>query len=295
MIKKTHPVSQVKIALSKAPYTIEEEITPEKAEAYLAKMPANRSLRQDHVEMLARDMKAGKWVLSNDSLAFNKKGEFIDGQHRLKAVIFSGVTVPMFVTYNLSEEAADTIDRNIPRTHGDMLTLNHQIPRGRRVAAVARMLWFLEQDEVDFSMHTKTSVADIIDVTQRWRSEIEWGLDHVPPRVEPGIPSGGAPTIAAFVFMRALAPSRIDRLAERFVKGEGDGPVRAMRAVLVRDSAKTNRHPLHMLELMLRGIEAYLAGERLTRLLPNGVIERARLARADYEQGVSRPKAANDG
>ena len=85
-------------------------ITPAMAVVFLRGMGLNRSIRRRSVLALAADMREGRWIPTHQGIAFDKSGKLIDGQHRMLAVIESGVTVRMLVTQGLDEEAMSAID-----------------------------------------------------------------------------------------------------------------------------------------------------------------------------------------
>lgn len=58
----------------------------------------NRKIRRSSVLRYANQMSSGKWVLTHQGLALDQFDNIIDGQHRLHAVVESGVTVKMMVT-----------------------------------------------------------------------------------------------------------------------------------------------------------------------------------------------------
>src|SRR5262245_41386859 len=76
-------------------------VTPELAHAWLTSNVKNRKLRDEVVKSYARDMVNGNWVITHQGVAFNDKHELIDGQHRLNAIVESGVPVMMLVTFGL--------------------------------------------------------------------------------------------------------------------------------------------------------------------------------------------------
>src|SRR5437870_5147015 len=77
----------------------EMEVGPELATRWLEGNVHNRKLREDVVARYARDMKAGRWLLTHEPIAFNKNGDtLVDGQHRLWAVVESGATVAPVLT-----------------------------------------------------------------------------------------------------------------------------------------------------------------------------------------------------
>lgn len=82
----------------------------------------NRHLRKTHVAFLAGMMLRGEWQLTHQGIAITRDGWLLDGQHRLYAIIESGVSVRMNVTQGLSREAYDAIDiGGSARTLADVL------------------------------------------------------------------------------------------------------------------------------------------------------------------------------
>jgi hypothetical protein len=101
-----------------------EDITPEIAKRYLARNLANRNLRESTVRAYEIDMRAGNWVVTHQGVAFNDRGDLIDGQYTLTAIVRSGVTVKLLVTRGLPTEQGNTktmdvIDRGAVRSVAD--------------------------------------------------------------------------------------------------------------------------------------------------------------------------------
>lgn len=127
-----------------------EKITPKIAQEYLQKVdPAHqRKLIVSRAQAFAREMTAGHWFTNHQGIAFDEHGRLIDGQHRLQAIILSGVTLVMLVTRGIAAEmvngvrlfAIDTIDVGYKRQTGEQLTLRHGIENGNRVASAARTI-----------------------------------------------------------------------------------------------------------------------------------------------------------
>lgn len=68
-----------------------ETITPKLAQSYLQTMQFNRPLDPAKVEDYAKKMRSGQWNDLSRYLEFTEEGDFINGQHRLHAVIESGI------------------------------------------------------------------------------------------------------------------------------------------------------------------------------------------------------------
>lgn len=91
-----------------------EQVTPEMAEHWLGPMPTNRNVRYRMANGYARDMAEGNWVTTGAAVQFTEGGDLIDGQHRLKAIIQTGVTVELLVVRGLDERARMYIDIGAP-------------------------------------------------------------------------------------------------------------------------------------------------------------------------------------
>lgn len=96
-----------------------ELITPNLAEALLETNTENRKLRKSVVERYSQVMTLGDWLLTPEPIVIADTGRLLNGQHRLNAVIKSGVNVRMFVVRNVSEKAFSAIDRGVSRTFSD--------------------------------------------------------------------------------------------------------------------------------------------------------------------------------
>lgn len=98
-------------------------IGPKEAEALLRSNHDNRALRPGRVKYYAKTMSQGNWKLTHQGLAFSESGKGLDLQHRLNAVIQSGITAPFMVVEGLSDDAFEAIDQHERRTAADALKL----------------------------------------------------------------------------------------------------------------------------------------------------------------------------
>ncbi len=100
-----------------------EIITPERAHELLELNHNNRNLAQRFVDRYASDMAAGLWRDVGDPLRFSKD-RLLDGQHRLHAIIKSGVTLEMWVVNDLQDEDITVLDTGKSRALSDTLRWN---------------------------------------------------------------------------------------------------------------------------------------------------------------------------
>lgn len=114
-------------------------ITPSMAKSWLDSTMVQRPLRVRHAEQIKRDIENGKWVLNGDTIKITSNGSVVDGQHRLKAIVLSGIPVSSYVVYNIPLAAFPTINSPSPATYGDRITAQG-IPNGRRISALIRKI-----------------------------------------------------------------------------------------------------------------------------------------------------------
>jgi hypothetical protein len=99
----------------------QEIVTPEIAKTFLnTLLPGQRRVRKSAVTRYAEDMSAGRWLLTPSPIAIGENGHLLDGQHRLWAVVESGVSVPMFVCYGVPNSAFGALDIGVTRSASDL-------------------------------------------------------------------------------------------------------------------------------------------------------------------------------
>jgi hypothetical protein len=125
------------------------EVTPELAEKWLAKNTHNRNQRVGAVANYAYDMLNGNWLRTGDTVKFDLKGNLIDGQHRLAAIVVAGetnpdISVPLLVASGLDPAVQEATDTGVIRRLSDALRLRGHVS-SFELAATLRVLTLWEQ------------------------------------------------------------------------------------------------------------------------------------------------------
>lgn len=115
-----------------------EHVTPELAKRYLELNKSNRDFRRSVGEAYLRDLKAGNWQLTHQGIAFDEDGNLIDGQHRLWAIVESGIACDMVVARGLPKKSQIAMDDHAKRSASDSIGLSFGIEIGRDDIAVLR-------------------------------------------------------------------------------------------------------------------------------------------------------------
>lgn len=202
------------------PPTIEfEDIGPELAAKYLEKNITNRVIRKSTLLSYARDMRLGKWIPTHQGIAFNDRGELIDGQHRLHAIVEAAIVVKILVTRGIPSEQGsvrtmDAVDRGAVRSVADQLQLQHGYRNAAQVAGCGSVIIdLIIRDRIG-----RLSVPQMLAVLEIYGRHIE---------AVTGVINRGAtvmrrsPVCGALAFARAAEPSRIDDFTQRLESGAG--------------------------------------------------------------------------
>lgn len=140
-----------------------ETITPEKAAELLKANTRNRKLRQSLVDLYASDMKAGLWLQTHQGIAINCDGTILDGQHRLAAIVASGVTITMLVARGVPASSQVAMDDHAKRSCADALTLDRGEPVSTAIVAIAKACCELSSSGFGKGRLTRRGAAEAID------------------------------------------------------------------------------------------------------------------------------------
>ncbi len=96
------------------------------ASEFLSRNGSNRRVNQKQLDMLVREIESGNWRLTHQGVAFYDDGQLADGQHRLCAIMKSGVTLkmPVFTGIKKDDETILAIDCGKGRTVADSTSIS---------------------------------------------------------------------------------------------------------------------------------------------------------------------------
>lgn len=123
-----------------------EKVTPELAEKLLETNTKNRKLSSEVVTKLADQMKNGQWNFDGSPVRIDSKGDLVDGQHRLWAIIESGTTQEFLIVRGVDETAMATMDTGKSRSFADILSMEDKsLTSVANLAAATSIIYRWEQ------------------------------------------------------------------------------------------------------------------------------------------------------
>ena len=100
-------------------------ITPQIATELLKKTIINRDVDKRKLSKYIEEMNTGKWREEiGDTIRISKTNRFLDGQHRLRAMIETGKSFVFILVTDIDDDAMPVIDSGKSRTSADVFTIN---------------------------------------------------------------------------------------------------------------------------------------------------------------------------
>lgn len=244
------------------------DLTPELAENLLARNPRNRRYSGSNFNIVKRAVENGEWMVNGEAIKVSVNGYILDGQHRCRAVVETGVTIQTFIIEGLPDETQDTMDTGKSRSLGDILTIRGETSATALAALIKRhMLAELYGTAAAFgSSNWKRPLTNHECLV--WLDHNSWVREYVNPgrQIAEVTPMGGS--TAGFL---ASMFDRIDSDDSTFfwarvadgVNLADDSPIYALRKAFqgVERNTKGERNQRYLGALVIKSWNFYRAGE----------------------------------
>jgi len=186
-------------------------ITPTLSTSLLAKKNINRKMSPVHVEKFVRLIRSGLWCSAASFIHISKEGILLNGQHRLTAIVETGITVYSWVLSGLSDEVFYFLDQ-----HSMARMMQHMLPdtveSRAQMQAIANAIYDIR--------HNKWVVVanDALDIFYEFEQDIQWAWETFKDKVAIKKKRLGHPfslgVVACFAYAHHV--SRLSRKVERF-------------------------------------------------------------------------------
>ena len=260
-----------------------ETITPEMAKRYLERNTKNRRLEPRVVERYASDMKEGRFGLTHQGIGFYEDGELADGQHRLSAIVKSGVSVKMLVTKGISKFSTMQIDNHKLRSLNDSYAIHTGTTRicgmdSKKAFAIVRIAAEVQNPHCTYQSYQKS-----VDLCNDHSEALGFLAPYAGKR-EKVINQGSvlAAIFSAFYFVERAKLKRFADVLFGFEDPveEFDQVANRMRCQLLASKAAPGRPERKIIFCKTqRAIKASLDGENIKIFRDGGIIWPAPLAK----------------
>jgi len=245
-------------------------VTPERALNWLDNANTrNRKISDSYAQKLARDMRAGRWMLTHEGIAFDPHGVLLDGQHRLWAVVLADVPVRMHVWFDVTPESLMVINSGRSRSladnlrlggglgdvdHRELATLRAMLGRGGRTPGL--------------------TPAEAYDLLERHRHAVRFAVEHLGRTARArGLSSGETRAVVARAWYSADR-SRLEHfchvLRSSLAVGPDDEVIIALRTYLTSALGGGWRLRTERYRKTERALLAFLRSEKVAKLYAAG-------------------------
>lgn len=248
-------------------------VTPELAQRWLSeKNTRNRNISPKKVNSYADDMKFNRWHATHqNAIAFYKDGNLADGQHRLSAIVVSGVSIELMVWWGLDDKSAYGIDAHRMRKTDDQIKIAGGADWiNKDIVACARMLMPETKDRSSVA-----SAQKIVEFCEDHKNALIFSVDRLPKGAATA-PVRAAVAAAFYSVPNSVLSNWCNVMRTGIGENKTARTVLTLRERLIREPALrsgsgTNRE--YALRLAMRSIQAYNDEKVLTKLYePKGRI-----------------------
>lgn len=251
-----------------------KQVSPEWAKELLAMNKDNRPVNEDHVNFLAAQMLAGKWKYTGDPIKISTKGRLLDGQHRLLAVVKSGVTIEAMVIKDLDENIFTVLDTGRVRNAADTLAIEG-VDNATKISGIVRFILGMKKGKYsDASTQTggagktKLTNSEVLAFYKKHKAEVlisfGHGFDRNNKLISKSVLSG-----LHFLFTEKDA-KQATYFIERFKDGIGltaDSSLLLLRERLINDINSKAKLPMYeKLALIIKAWQFFRAGKSIKSL-----------------------------
>lgn len=239
-------------------------ITPAIAAEFLEHNKCNRQISQSVVDKYADQMLQGKWLVTHQGIAIDENGNLQDGQHRLLAIIKSGVSIKMIVFENTDPEAFGVIDGHLVRNKGHIAHIRGVANASEATTIASAMIAGMTRVTWDKN--------DVVEFTVVFDDIIQPVIHHLH-----GVPCATAAVKAAFAnAARAYGLAKIEPIMELFkanLFNDEKHPIRRLISFLTENTIRMARRGMRLRGDMVyaytcSAINATLENRKLVLLKP---------------------------
>ncbi len=245
------------------------DVAPEIAEKMLFQNPNNRDLRGRWVDTLTQHMNNGAWREgTGEAIQFDRKGNLINGQHRLHAIIKSGKTFPFLIVSELGLDVMRVLDNIYGRNVNCYLEMRGEqnVPS---LSSALKILWMYKNDRLtgygDTIAPSNEILGDLLDANPGLCDSVELGLAFRGQDFR-------CDTFLMFLHYVGSEkhPEKADEFIQKLSTGAGlevGSPIYVLREYLMKERNSAKRITVkHRRALITKAWNAHLKGEKMNQL-----------------------------
>lgn len=250
-------------------------VTPDLAAEWLGKNHGNRNQRSMRIDLYARDIIEGRWLVTGETIKFDWSGRLIDGQHRLEAVVAAKKPITILVVRNLDPSVQSVLDTNARRSAADALGFRGVDSHRSIIATHAKIATSRANGKLAYALDTEEPALSNGEVLDWYAAnpDVEYSAAAASRAAKRTNTTPGA---LSYIF---LTLSRVDsNAAVQFLTdienlrtdGEGDPRFALIRALELQVSGRQRRTNAAQISLWFRAWNAWRSNRKLRSMPLSG-------------------------
>lgn len=257
--------SRTATSVSYEEVTVSPQLAKEWLDRTVEQGKTNRKLSNVTVSAYQRDMEEDRWKFNAVPIIFDENDLLADGQHRLWAVIRSGLPQQFLVARGVPAENRRTIDIGRKRSVADNLVMDFGVHNSSQVASASRMIIKWQNGKLRASNSYKITDAEITAFVLDNNDLLQESASYA-QKLRRAIPISLTSATAAHHETSRVDPRKAEVFWTQAVTGAGlqiGDPALSFRNAIVRIGSKHEDRSLLNLELAVRAWRYHVA-ERKT-------------------------------
>lgn len=250
-----------------------ENITPKEAGEMLRHNTHNRKISEITVDQYANAMKRGAWLETGEPIIFNGES-LLNGQHRLQAIVKSGIPQRMVVVRDVESESFAAMDAGKVRRLADVLSIEGEENASQLATAIHMHCAYSENGALGSNdrLRRHTSTLNELLEYNRMHPQVRKSVDFVFSFKEKPLMSRGS-----VACLHALFAEKDGALANEFIRKfitgvdiRGAEPLKAVRDKIILSerahSVAGKMNPKQRATALVLGWNATREGKSLDRI-----------------------------
>jgi len=231
-------------------------VTPDMAEELLRYNPDNRNISAQTVAAYKRDVEHDRWVPSHEGIGINLSGNMFDGQHRGLAIVEANKGWPLWIVFNVLDEAKFVADSGKKRPTAERIQMVVDPSLGNRTSGFLKALMRGTANRARFSD------SEIVEFSIKWQHVSDW-IGEFLPNTRADVQAAVAKAVIWY------GEDKLKPFCKRFKQlqfsGDGD-PAKALYIFLQRAKATRSQNPLVTYKKTLAAITALMEDRTVAKL-----------------------------
>lgn len=245
-------------------------VTPEIATRLLSLNEKNRKLRDFIVSHYSRQMVDGVWKEdTGEAIKVSKSGRLIDGQHRMAAVVKSGVSLYFHFVENIDDDVFDVLDTGFVRNSADVFDIK-EIKNGHVIPSVIVKYLMIKSGKANTRKTANPSNSELLaiynknqDFWQEIARETLFYYDRINKLIPPSLIGG------FYAAITEIAPLKSKHFMDQLcgVIGFENSTIGLMISRLVQDKTSIKKiQSGYKVALLIKTWNSYIMGVNLKSL-----------------------------